>query len=105
MSPDVSLDEIREALSTRAEEVGWRETARQVGLSHNAVRGIVNGKNPYTKSLRALHAWYRAEKTRQPPLPKLARHTALVMLTRHLPDDRRQATIEELNRVLEAAET
>jgi hypothetical protein len=104
MSAIVPLDEIRAALRARAEEAGYRETARQVGISPNGLRGILDGKNPYTKSLRALNAWYRAEKTRQPPLPKLVRQTALIELTRHLHRERRQATMDELLRVLEAAE-
>jgi hypothetical protein len=51
---------IRQAAVARVRATSLRETAREIGLSPNGLRGFLNGAVPYTQTLKKLRLWYFA---------------------------------------------
>src|SRR4028118_2013034 len=90
------LDMIRGALRQRIAETSLRATARELGMSPTGLQQMIEGASPYKKTVDRITAWYAAWKKDPPPVDPATRHVMLVELTRHLPRDRREATMAEV---------
>lgn len=54
---DAELDGIRAALEKHLDEVSLRELARQIGIAPTSVSNVINGTQPYRKTLVKLRRW------------------------------------------------
>jgi transcriptional regulator with XRE-family HTH domain len=57
----VSLDMLRDAARRRVEDTSLRQTAREIGMSHPALRDFLNGSQPYGPNLNKLRDWFGRE--------------------------------------------
>ncbi|HEX9939435.1 MAG TPA: hypothetical protein VGB15_19995 [Longimicrobium sp.] len=58
--PGVRLEAIREAARLATEATSLRAVARAVGMSPMGLRHFLDGRRPYTATLRRLTVWYVA---------------------------------------------
>jgi hypothetical protein len=58
--PGVRLDAIREAARLATEATSLRAVSRAVGMSPMGLRHFLDGRRPYTATLRRLTVWYVA---------------------------------------------
>lgn len=56
----VSLDVLREAARLRIADTSLAQTAREIGISHQALSRFLNGAEPYSRNLARLRQWHRA---------------------------------------------
>lgn len=56
-----SLETLREAARGRIAATSLRQTAREIGISHPALRDLLNGSTPRGPTLARLRAWHDAE--------------------------------------------
>ena len=59
--PGVSVDVLREAARLRVNDTSLRLAAREIGISHQALHGFLNGTEPYGPNLAKLRDWYGRE--------------------------------------------
>lgn len=53
-----SLDVLREAARLRAQDTSVRQTAREIGVSHQTLQRFLDGAEPYSRSLAKLRQWH-----------------------------------------------
>lgn len=76
-----SVDAIRHAAALAVEERSLRSVAREVGMSPTGLRQFLNGRSPYTATLRRLNAWYaRHQLSRAGFTPDVARSGMSILL-------------------------
>lgn len=59
--PELSVDVLREAVRLRVAHSSLRLAAREIGISHAALRAFLNGTEPYGKNEGKLREWYGRE--------------------------------------------
>jgi DNA transposition AAA+ family ATPase len=57
----VPLDVLRDAVRLRAADTSVTATAREVGISHQALARFLEGAEPYSRNVAKLRQWYRRE--------------------------------------------
>ena len=57
----VPLDVLREAARLRVLDTSLRLAAREIGISHQALHGFLNGTEPYGPNLAKLREWHGRE--------------------------------------------
>jgi transposase-like protein len=57
-----SLDVLREAVARRVADTSVRQTAREIGLSHQALSRFIRAETePYGTTVAKIRAWYAGE--------------------------------------------
>ena len=88
----VSVDAMRRAAAVAVEAASLRSVAADVGMSPTGLRQFLNGRAPYSATLRRLTAWYvRWELARAGFTPDVARAAVRVLLEA-IPDAERDAS-------------
>jgi hypothetical protein len=59
--PAVSVGVLREAARLRVADTSLRLAAREIGISHQALHGFLNGTEPYGPNIAKLREWYGRE--------------------------------------------
>ncbi len=59
--PGASLEQLREAIRARVEATSLRQTAREIGISHPALRDLIGGTVPRGRTMARLRAWHERE--------------------------------------------
>lgn len=100
--PDLSVrvEAIREAVRLAVAETSLRAVARAVGLSPMGLSNFLDGRRPYTATLRKLTAWFVAEGARPGASEDVIR-AALSMLLEGLPEKGRERGVAALLAVVE----
>ena len=83
------LDKLRDAARERVEESGLRQVAREIGLTHPALRAFLDGSVPHGSTRLKLWSWYEAE------------HNEMVRLRQEVAELKKRVT--ELERQLREA--
>lgn len=109
-SPDrgVRLEAIREAARLATEATSLRAVARAVGMSPMGLKHFLDGRNPYTATLRRLTIWFVAHGAEGGAPEELIR-AAMGMLLEGLPESGRprgrQALLDVVERMHRQAGT
>lgn len=100
--PDLSVrvEAIREAVRLAVAETSLRAVARAVGLSPMGLSNFLDGRRPYTATLRKLTAWFIAEGARPGAREDVIR-ASLSMLLEGLPEKARDRGVAALLAVVE----
>jgi hypothetical protein len=101
-SPDagVRLEAIREAARLATEATSLRAVARAVGMSPMGIRHFLDGRRPYTATLRKLTVWYVAHGTQAGAGEPVIR-AAMSLMLEGLPADGREPGEQALLAVVE----
>lgn len=91
---------LREALRARVESSSLRKSAREVGLSPNGLRGILEGADPYPTNHRKLSEWFRGLRSEAERGRAILVQAALNVLVDELPENERERKAVELLTVL-----
>ena len=90
------VEAIRHAATLAVEATSLRSVAAQVRMSPTGLRQFLNGRTPYSATLRKLTAWYiRHQEEREGFDPGVARAAVLVLLEA-IPEPERAAAAGEL---------
>ena len=63
---DAELEGMRAALQKHLDKVSLRELARQIGIAPTSVSNLINGTQPYRKTLVKLRIWHELHGNRTP---------------------------------------
>ena len=100
------LAEIRQALSDAVDRGSLRGVAREIGMSPTGLRGLMDGAEPYGKSLRKVRAWFVVDQAQSDgDLPATTVASLLRTLLRRVPArERRPACASALDHIAELHE-
>lgn len=93
----VPVEVLREAARARAEELGLRDAAAEIGLSFSGLRTFLGGTTPHPRTIQKLWIWHSVR-----TVTDIGRaQNALMFLLGHLPADHRRALAREITRRIE----
>lgn len=96
----VRLEAIREAARLATEATSLRAVARQVGLSPMGLRHFLDGRRPYTATLRRLTVWFIAHGVQRGAGKDVIR-AAMSLMLEGLPAEGRESGADALLDVVE----
>ncbi|HEU4558075.1 MAG TPA: hypothetical protein VFS20_09505 [Longimicrobium sp.] len=101
-SPDggVRIEAIREAARLATQATSLRAVARQVGLSPMGLRHFLDGRRPYTATLRKLMVWFISHGS-QRGAGEDAIRAAMSLMLEGLPADGRESAAQALLETVE----
>jgi hypothetical protein len=90
-SPDrrVPVEAIRQAASLATEATSLRAVARAVGMSPMGLKHFLDGRRPYSATLRKLNVWFVTHAQEQRGFSEDAARAALALLVDGIPDSGR----------------
>ena len=95
------LEAIREAAKVAVEQTSLRAVARGVGMSPMGLRHFLDGRRPYSATLRKLNAWYVDHASSRREHSADSARAALALLLDGVPEGRRAEAGAELLGTLE----
>ena len=105
-SPDrrVPVEAIRQAARLATEATSLRAVARAVGMSPMGLKHFLDGRRPYSATLRKLNVWFVSHaQEQQLGFPEEAARAALALLVDGIPesgrDEAASAVVEDLWRM------
>jgi hypothetical protein len=104
-SPDrrVPVEAIRQAARLATEATSLRAVARAVGMSPMGLKHFLDGRRPYSATLRKLNVWFVSHAQDQQGFPEAAARAALALLVDGIPESGRDeaaaAVVDDLWRM------
>lgn len=98
----VPVDAIRRAAALAVEATSLRAVARQVGMSPVGLRHFLNGRAPYSATLRKLTQWFVLHGAARPEFADAAARASVQILLEAVPEAARDAAARELLSHLDA---
>ena len=94
-SPDrrVPVEAIRQAAALATEATSLRAVARAVGMSPMGLKHFLDGRRPYSATLRKLNVWFVTHAQEQRGFSEAAARAALALLVDGIPDSGRDEAV------------